>query len=174
MEANLQTPTLYKSLFEYKAWANTELLSLMQSIDANTFPDIIHSALRGLNHAYVVDAIFKGHLLQVPHGYESTNTLATPSLQDLACSIRDLDAWYMAYAVSLAESALKEFIEFRFTDGDKGRMTREETLLHVITHGGYHRGQVGQILRGAAVLPPRDIFTRFLHATEPARRGIIP
>ena len=54
-----------------------------------------------------------------------------------------------------------------------GRMTREEMLLHVITHGAYHRGQVGQILRAAEVLPPRDIFTRFLHATEPDRRELI-
>jgi uncharacterized damage-inducible protein DinB len=48
-------------------------------------------------------------------------------------------------------------------------MTREEILLHVISHGGYHRGQVGQIIRAANVLPPRDIYTRFLHLTEPSQ-----
>ena len=56
-----------------------------------------------------------------------------------------------------------------FTDGNRDKMTREKILLHVITHGSYHRGQVGQIIRAANVLPPRGIYTRFLHITEPCR-----
>ncbi|MDO7574530.1 MAG: DinB family protein, partial [Oceanospirillaceae bacterium] len=54
-------------------------------------------------------------------------------------------------------------------DGDRGKITRQEILLHVVTHGGYHRGQVGQIIRAVNVLPPRDIYTRFLHLTAPSR-----
>jgi uncharacterized damage-inducible protein DinB len=83
--------------------------------------------------------------------------------------VKELDAWYISYASTVENKALSESIEFAFTDGDRGKMTRQEILLHVITHGGYHRGQVGQIIGAANVLPPRDIYTRFLYLTEPSR-----
>ena len=50
-------------------------------------------------------------------------------------------------------------------------MSREGILLHVLTHGGYHRGNVGQVLKSIAVDPPRDLYTRFLRTAEPGRRG---
>jgi len=40
----------------------------------------------------------------------------------------------------------------------------------VLTHGGYHRGNVGQVLKSLSIAPPRDLYTRFLHQSEPARR----
>ncbi|MEN3812093.1 hypothetical protein ABD440_16980 [Chromobacterium piscinae] len=40
----------------------------------------------------------------------------------------------------------------------------------MITHGGYHRGAVGRILAECGLQPPRDLYTRFLHDTQPARR----
>ena len=43
-------------------------------------------------------------------------------------------------------------------------------LVHVITHGGYHRGNVGQVLKSLSVAPPRDLYTRFLHVNDVARR----
>lgn len=57
-----------------------------------------------------------------------------------------------------------------FTDGDSGLVRREEILLHIITHGGYHRGAVDEVIRSASVASPRDLYTRFLHASEPGRR----
>jgi len=50
------------------------------------------------------------------------------------------------------------------------RMSREETLAHIATHGGYHRGAVGRIMAQASVAVPRDIFTVHLHQSEPERR----
>ena len=50
-------------------------------------------------------------------------------------------------------------------------MTREEMLLHVITHGAYHRGNVGQVLKSISVAPPRDLYTKFLHQSDPSRRA---
>jgi len=49
-------------------------------------------------------------------------------------------------------------------------MSREEMLLHVATHGVYHRGGVAQTLKSISVTPPDDPYTVFLHQTEPDRR----
>ena len=35
---------------------------------------------------------------------------------------------------------------------------------------GLPPGQCGQMLKGIAVVPPRDLFTKYLHQKEPARR----
>jgi uncharacterized damage-inducible protein DinB len=123
-----------------------------------------------LNHIYVVDRIFRAHLLDEPHGYLATNTDATPDLGELQFSVAESDAWYESYAQKAATEQLAESVAFRFTDGDAGTMTREEMLLHVITHGAYHRGNVGQMLKLISVAPPRDLYTKFLHVSEPARR----
>lgn len=61
-------------------------------------------------------------------------------------------------------------------DGDNGYMTREEMLTHVVTHGGYHRGEVGRILVQVSngseqgIKLPWDTYAVHLHTTEPSRR----
>jgi uncharacterized damage-inducible protein DinB len=42
-------------------------------------------------------------------------------------------------------------------------MSVGEILMHLITHGSYHRGMIGRILSEEKVSPPRDILTGFLH-----------
>jgi uncharacterized damage-inducible protein DinB len=159
------------TLFEYKAWANAELFAAIAAIDAVSHPGEVHNAIRILNHIYVVDCIFQAQLQGASHGYSATNTNDTPSLPALADAVKAVDAWYAAYTVGLTRSSLEERLHFTFTDGDAGSMTREEILLHVVTHGGYHRGAVGQIMRGVSAAPPRDLYTRYLHAADPGRRS---
>lgn len=119
----------------------------------------------------MVDRIFAGHLRGEPHGYTASNTPETPTLAQLREQVADIDGWYVAYTASLSAPQLGEPLAFTFTDGDAGRMSREEILAHVITHGAYHRGEVGRLLKQTPTPPPRDLYTRFLHQTEPARRA---
>ena len=158
-----------KSLFGAKSWADSELLDLLPTLPpANA--EQRHACIRTLNHIHVVDRIFRAHLSGEPRPFDATNTKATPTLDALGSDMRATDAWYLDYVSGLGPAALSEMVDFTFTDGDRGRMSREEILFHVLTHGGYHRGNVGQILKSIPVAPPRDLYTRFLHQSEPARR----
>ena len=56
------------------------------------------------------------------------------------------------------------------TDGAPGRMSREEMLLHVITHGIGHRGQVSAVMLLNAVPAAKDGFATYLHEAEAAVR----
>jgi uncharacterized damage-inducible protein DinB len=159
-----------KSLFGYKSWANTELFTLLATVPpAHT--EQLHMCIRTLNHIYVVDRIFRAHLSGAPRPFDATNTHATPSLSQLRSDVEATDAWYREYVSGLTVPELSAVLDFDFTDGDRGRMSREEILLHVLTHGGYHRGNVGQVLRSISIAPPRDLYTKFLHQSEPARRA---
>lgn len=159
-----------QSLFAHKAWSNNELFNVLATVTSVQHAAPVHTAMRTLNHIYVVDRIFRAHLLGEPHGYAATNTDATPELDELQFQVAETDAWFQAYAAAVSSAQLGERIAFRFTDADAGAMTREEMLLHVITHGAYHRGNVGQVLKSISIAPPRDLYTKFLHISEPARR----
>ena len=159
-----------KSLFGYKSWANSELFARLAILPAE-HAEQLHTCIRTLNHIYVVDRIFRAHLSNEPRPFDATNTKTTPSLGQLQSDVADTDAWYLNYVSSLSAPQLVQVLDFTFTDGDRGRMSREEILLHVLTHGGYHRGNVGQVLKSISIAPPRDLYTKFLHQSEPARRG---
>lgn len=161
----------FAQLFQYKRWANDELLALGEASQA-TLPEGDHRLfVRILNHTYVVDRIFASHLQGLPQtAYTATNTEETPALPALREAVRASDDWYVQYANGLTADQLAEPVQFRFTDGDTGTMTRAEILNHVVVHGAYHRGAAGRILAVHSVPLPRDSLTTFLHRLQPERR----
>jgi uncharacterized damage-inducible protein DinB len=158
------------SLFAQKSWANRELFDVLASVTSTEHAASLHTAIRTLNHIYVVDRIFRAHLADEKHPYTATNTPETPELGELHFAAAETDLWFENYVANMEGQMLEQSLAFSFTDGDSGRMTREEMLFHVLTHGSYHRGNVGQVLKNISVAPPRDLFTKFLHVHEPSRR----
>ena len=155
-------------VFSYKAKANNEILAAMQLFeDASSAKEI---AIRVLNHTYAVDEIFAANLRQAEHGYTSPNPRQAPSLEELSAAIRTSDRWYIDYVSRLDEAQLAERIDFTFTDGLPGRMSREEMLMHVTVHGEYHRGQISLIMMQNSITPPADGFTSYLHKSEGSAR----
>ena len=165
----MSTKTLI-SLFGYKAWADSELFALLAKLPEE-HAEQLHTCIRTLNHIHVVDRLFRARLSGEPSPFEATNTKATPTLMQLRKDVESTDAWYQTYVAATSDTDLSGILNFSFTDGDPGRMSREEILMHVLTHGGYHRGNIGQVLKSISVAPPRDLYTRFLHQSEPARRS---
>jgi len=154
---------LFSSLFQYKAWANGELFTALQGVPEAAHPQEMHLAARIVSHVLIVDQIFKANVVAEQHGFKAANAEEIPKLGDLRAPVRRVDEWYLQYVDSLSEAQLAEPLEFTFTDGSAGRMTREEMLAHVITHGNSHRGQVSALLHALSIPLPRDIFTHFLH-----------
>ena len=166
----MSTASLLTSLLHYNAWANRELFNELQRLDPHAQQAELHAALRILNHIHVVECIFVANLQGLPHAYTATNTADTPTLEALQRAMQDTDRWYLDYVAGLNAEQLGEIIAFTFVDGDSGRMSREEMLAHIVTHGGYHRGAVGRLMAQLSLAPPRDIYSRFVHEVEPERR----
>lgn len=164
----MQALHLMRSLFAYKAWANEDLYATVAKLPADTRAAELHAALRVLNHIHVVDKIFEANLQGQTHGYQGLNTPETPTLAELRQRVQATDRWYLAYLDGLSDMALGEVLEFTFVDGKPGRMSRAEMLLHIATHGNYHRGAVGRILVQAEIGPPPDALTVFLHPAKAA------
>ena len=155
-------------LFRYKASANEELLTALAGLRADS--PITKLAIEALSHTYVVDQIFAAHLRRKAHGYASANLSQMPALKDLAKDIRASDRVYVDYVSALDGEHLAERIDFTFTDGASGRMSREEMLMHVITHGVGHRGQISAVMMLNSVAPVKDGFATYLHRAEASTR----
>ena len=162
---------ILQHLFQYKAWANDELLTALAKLgDQSDQSPIMHLAIKALSHTYVVDRIFAALLRREDHGYTSPNLSQMPTLKDLSADIRASDREYADYVSTLDHEQLNERIDFAFTDGAPGRMSREEMLMHVITHGVGHRGQVSAVMLLNSITPAKDGFTTYLHNAEAAAR----
>jgi uncharacterized damage-inducible protein DinB len=151
-------------LFRYKAWANDEMLTALAGLGDGS--PVTGLAIKALSHTYVVDQIFAAHLRRVDHSYTSANLSEMPDLDDLAVDMRRSDKAYIAYVTGLDAGKLDERIDFTFTDGTPGRMSRQEMLMHVITHGVGHRGQISALMLLNGMTPTKDGFTTYLHQAD--------
>ena len=151
-------------LFRYKAWANDELLTALAKLGGEG--TVTTLAIKALSHTYIVDQIFAAHMKREDHTYTSANLSEMPTLRNLSADIRTSDRKYVDYVSTLDRSQLDERIDFTFTDGAPGCMSREEMLMHVITHGVGHRGQVSAVMLLNSATPANDGFTTYLHKAE--------
>ena len=162
--------TLFHSLYSFKAWSHAELYAVLDRETAKLSDDGRREVMRLLSHIHVIDQIFQGHLEGTPHGFKAPNTPEIPPLDVLRPKVAEVDQWYVDYVSRLPNDRYGERIAFEFTDGLRGHMSREEILMHVLQHGGYHRGSIGRILVEHGIAPPRETYTRYLHEDEPQRR----
>lgn len=155
-------------LFQFKAWADDTLVVALASL-GNRAP-VSDLAIKALSHSYIVDRIFAAHLRGEDHGYQSANLRKASTLDELSRDIRASDREYVDYVSTLRPRELAENVDFVFTDGALGRMSREEMLLHVITHGVGHRGQVSALMLLNDLPAAPDGFASYLHQAEAAAR----
>jgi uncharacterized damage-inducible protein DinB len=157
MDATHNMHDTLQRLFRYKAWANDELLTALAKLGAGA--PTTRLAIKALSHSYVVDRIFAAHLRRKGHAYTSANLSEMPTLGDLSAQIRISD---------------REYVDFTFTDGAAGCMSREEMLMHVITHGVGHRGQISAVMLLNSLTPVKDGFTTYLHQQRSQHDSALP
>ena len=75
-------------LFQYKAWADDELLTALSQLGAES--PITQLAIKALSHTYVVDQIFAAHLRGKNHAYTSANLSQCPGSSFVALPAHDL------------------------------------------------------------------------------------
>jgi len=134
---NLSSSILVQ-LMAHKKWMDMGLYEVLQSPAYADRPDAVQQALYWMNHIHIVDQIFRSHMLGKPHGFTSTESNFFPPLLQLREATEGLDDWLIQYAQELDDVAAGEEIDFFFTDGDKGRMSRAQMLMHLASHGLYH------------------------------------
>ena len=129
-----------KMLTKYKAWANDITYSAVSSLPEGEatkqrqtrFGNMVHT----LNHVYVIDDVFKAHLLGESHNYTARNTRDNPGLVKLWRAQKEIDNWYIDYDYvdNLTENKLSEIVKFQFIGGGNSARSRAEIITHVVNH----------------------------------------
>lgn len=162
---------LIHDALRYKRWADRRTLDAVARIDRDLFPSQWAFARQQLNHLVRVEELFRARLLGEPDPYPTTNSEVVPELEELDRRLMAANDWAQVYLGSLSPGQLSERIRFTFVDGQRGALTREEALFHLVNHGTYHRGAIGHALDLARATRPADTYTVFIHADQPERRG---
>lgn len=159
-------------LMRYSVWANEQLFGALARLpEAELLADreiVFGNVLRTLNHVHAMDHVWRCHLTGVPHGLNTRNPPDCPPFARLRDAQAQMDRWYLAYAEALEPARMEEVVEFAFIDGDRGAMTREEILLHVVNHRTYHRGHVAALMYQVPAFPPTTDLPVFLRSGSPA------
>lgn len=152
----------YSQLIDVKRWADQGLYAAVSRNFDRLSGEEASIMLRILDHIHVVDRIFQHHLQGIAHTFQAPRSAQVPELQVLADRAKEVDDWYASYVRSLSDSDFDQPLDFLFTSGKRARMRRGEIILHVCTHGTYHRGNAGAVLQLKGLMPSRDAVTDFL------------
>lgn len=152
----------YAQLLEAKRWADLGLYEAVSRDFARLSAEDQFIMLRVLDHIHTVDRIFQHHLQGRPHGFAAARSETMPGLQTLSEGTWTVDDWYVSYVSGLGPADFEEPVDFVFTSGKPGRMTRGEILLHVCLHGTYHRGNAGALMQLRGLTPSPDAIADFL------------
>jgi uncharacterized damage-inducible protein DinB len=154
----------YRTLMRYKRWATNGLNATLADKLSCLGEDDRHVILLVLDHIHVVDEIFRHNLEARHHGHSAPRSAECPSFEEVESNAAALGDWYVSYAGCLTSEKRDETVDFTFANGAHARITRGEMLLHVATHGTYHRGNIGIVLQKNGIAPPPDRMTDFLAA----------
>ena len=162
-------------LARYKAWADARLYDMLAGLPADALaapsPIFAGSILRTLNHVYLMDVVWKSHLLGIPHHLATRNPEAAPPFSELRDAQSDIDAWYIECAATMTPDVGNDVVQFTFIGGGEGSMRREDIVLHVVNHTTYHRGHVTAMLNQMGVVQPQatdlPVFLRDTRSSLP-------
>jgi len=153
-------------LTRYKAWANALFYECVSELSYEQLtapqPIAFGSLIHTLNHSYLMDFVWKSHLVGTEHGLDTRNPEETHNFQRLRHEQELIDIWFVEFAKSLSEEKADGAIEFNFIGGGDGRMTRRDIILHVVNHTTYHRGHAADILYHFNVMPPTTDLPVFI------------
>lgn len=148
--------SLLAAQLNFTKWASHKLLTYALTVpeeDLTRHLGNSHgSILNTFQHIYYGDRIWFSRLNNTPRpGSDFADPEPGPSLADL-----DRDWWpllkdFEAVAKATDPSGV---MHYKTLKGDPMERPNWQTILHIVNHGSYHRGQIAAMLRQQGHLPP--------------------
>ena len=92
---------------------------------------------------------------------QGAQLVVQPELVVLRAAQDKMNDWIIDWARVQSDASLAEEASFTFVNGNKGTMKRGEMILHLVTHGSYHRGWVAESLFEAGSRSPQPDLSVF-------------
>lgn len=150
------SPEEVRQLYEYNSWANRRSLSAAEKLSTEEFTRPMASSFSSvrdtLAHIYGAEWIW----LERFHGRSPSalpNTSQFPDVQNLRDAWDELGQRLLAFVEGVTQADLDRILEYKTLRFGVYTNPLWLSMLHVINHGTYHRGQVTTLLRQLGAQP---------------------
>jgi uncharacterized damage-inducible protein DinB len=155
-------------LARYKSWADRLLFDSIGQLPPTEVvkprQTLFRSIIGTLNHNYLVDLIWKAHLLQEAHGFSRRDMILHADLGDLRQAQQSENAWFERWADEQTDLSLVEILSFNFISGEEFAMSRGAMFMHLVNHASYHRGWICEMFFEIPAKPPVTDLPVFLES----------
>ncbi len=134
-----------RTLRVHGEWADNRLLSAIKSADAD-----VPQAVRELAHVRGAQEIWLSRIERRPATMPVWPEFTLSQLESAGAAV---DAAMAHYFHGLQQGTLNEMFSYTNSAGLAFTTPLAEILVHVLTHGQYHRGKVNVALRAAGITP---------------------
>ena len=135
------------ALLDYTAWATLRILAALNPLTLEECSRDLHSSHGGINgtlaHLYGADVIWTARLCSRP-AITFSDLPGLPALGVLEVKWAALQTGRRAFLSGMNAEQTVAYTNLR---GESQSSTVGETVLHVVNHGAYHRGQLVTMLR---------------------------
>lgn len=127
-------------LFEYDSTVNHKVLDLLRDL-----PSVDERTMRIFAHLLMAKKVWLTRL----HGEDSSNLHVWPALDldDCETLIEENREGYNDYLREITEKQLISNIQYKNSNGTEFENLKQDILMHVLIHSGYHRGQIAKAVR---------------------------
>lgn len=126
-------------LFRYVAWADHKSLEMLRTAPAASQAE----ALPLFAHILAAEHVWLSRLLDRESRHPVWPTLTLNECEQLSA---ENEAGYRSFTDQLADDQLTTIKHYRNAAGQPFSTPVLDILLQVITHGGYHRGQIAKLI----------------------------
>ncbi len=150
-------------LARHGAWADARLLKAAGQASGDLAP-----VLRELGHVRAAQEIW---LSRIEERAATLPVWPTLGLEELAAAATTIDASLLALLDGLTADTLGREVAYKTSSGVGYRTSVDDILLHLLTHGQYHRGKANVALRAiGAEAVNVDVIT-WLRETPPLQQS---
>ena len=154
----------------YNLWANKTITDLILSLDASLHQQKVESSFPSLYatvlHMWVAESAWWQRVLLQEKIILPSET-DNQSMQDVVQGLLQQSAQWEERVNNSSELMLKQEYSFQNSKNEHFKQAIYETVLHVINHSTYHRGQLVTMMRtlGVKTIPQTD-FMVFLRKSK--------
>lgn len=147
-----------KELSAYDAWARAQFVARLRELSDEEFTRPLGPGLDSLArkwaHVTDADAVWLNRIVdgQSPTAMPDNGRFKT--VAEFSQHLLQVGHRKAALVASLKDADLERVVTYRNVAGKEFSQPLAELLLHLITHGQYHRGQMASCLRALGKQPP--------------------
>jgi uncharacterized damage-inducible protein DinB len=141
--------THLSKLIRHCTWANQVWI---ETIEKDT-PDDSY-LIRTMSHILLAEQVW---LQRITHDELNRDVWKTLPLVD----IQTLQARHTDRYASLLDGDLDQVVSYQRFTGERYRSSVADILMHLVTHGAHHRGQMATYTSGLGLTPPNADFIHF-------------